>query len=123
MGWLTVGQCDSLHDSFSTNSGVNYLPTTKPARRHSTKVSRKAVLTHMGAKGGAPTAADNAGRGFSGVLPAHSQAQNLPRRTIHVFVALAGNQNQGIVPLPARLGNGLDPYPVVFIKPIRHCAC
>jgi hypothetical protein len=30
-------------------------------------------------------------------------------RTIHVFVALADNQNQGIVPVPARLGNGLDP--------------
>lgn len=30
-------------------------------------------------------------------------------RTIHVFVALADNQNQGIVPVPARLGNGEDP--------------
>jgi hypothetical protein len=38
-----------------------------------------------------------------------SQAQNPPRRTIHVFVALADNQNQGIVPVPTRLGNGLDP--------------
>lgn len=27
-------------------------------------------------------------------------------RTVHVFVALADNQNQGIVPVPARLGNG-----------------
>jgi hypothetical protein len=26
-----------------------------------------------------------------------------------VFVALADNQNQGIVPVPPRLGNGLDP--------------
>jgi hypothetical protein len=26
-----------------------------------------------------------------------------------VFVALADNQNQGIIPVPARLGNGLDP--------------
>lgn len=32
-----------------------------------------------------------------------------PLRTIHVFVALADNQNQGIVPVPARLGNGQDP--------------
>src|SRR5262249_39611826 len=38
-----------------------------------------------------------------------SPAQTAPRRTIHVFVALADNQNQGIVPVPARLGNGLDP--------------
>jgi hypothetical protein len=27
-------------------------------------------------------------------------------RTVHVFVALADNQNQGIMPVPARLGNG-----------------
>jgi hypothetical protein len=36
------------------------------------------------------------------------QAQSSPRRTVHVFVSLADNQNQGIVPVPARLGNGLD---------------
>jgi hypothetical protein len=30
-------------------------------------------------------------------------------RTIHVFVALADNKNQGIVPVPAKLGNGEDP--------------
>lgn len=36
------------------------------------------------------------------------QAQGSPKRTIHVFVSLADNQNQGIVPVPARLGNGLD---------------
>jgi len=35
-------------------------------------------------------------------------AQTRPR-VIHVFVALADNQNQGIVPVPARLGNGNDP--------------
>jgi len=29
--------------------------------------------------------------------------------TVHVFVALADNKNQGIVPVPARLGNGQDP--------------
>jgi hypothetical protein len=38
-----------------------------------------------------------------------SQTRTSPKRTIHVFVALADNQNQGIVPVPARLGNGLDP--------------
>jgi hypothetical protein len=39
--------------------------------------------------------------------PAWSQD---PRpRTVHVFVALADNQHQGIVPVPARLGNGDDP--------------
>ncbi|HEX6738364.1 MAG TPA: hypothetical protein VF310_08840, partial [Vicinamibacteria bacterium] len=27
----------------------------------------------------------------------------------HVFVALCDNKNQGIVPVPARLGNGQDP--------------
>jgi hypothetical protein len=42
-------------------------------------------------------------------ISAHSRAENPSRRTIHVFVALADNQNQGIVPVPARLGNGLDP--------------
>lgn len=30
-------------------------------------------------------------------------------RTVHVFVALADNQHQGIVPVPAALGNGSDP--------------
>src|SRR5262245_53138826 len=30
-------------------------------------------------------------------------------RIVHVFVALADNKNQGIVPVPARLGNGQDP--------------
>lgn len=30
-------------------------------------------------------------------------------RTIHVFVALCDNVNQGIVPVPARIGNGQDP--------------
>ena len=34
-------------------------------------------------------------------------AQEQPR-VVHVFVALADNQNQGIVPVPARLGNGED---------------
>ncbi len=28
------------------------------------------------------------------------------RKTIHVFVALCDNLNQGIVPVPAKLGNG-----------------
>ena len=30
-------------------------------------------------------------------------------RTIHVFVALCDNENQGIVPVPSQLGNGEDP--------------
>jgi len=30
-------------------------------------------------------------------------------KTIHVFVALCDNINQGIVPVPARIGNGQDP--------------
>jgi hypothetical protein len=37
---------------------------------------------------------------------AHSQQTTL--RTVHVFVALADNQHQGIVPVPAHLGNGED---------------
>jgi len=36
-------------------------------------------------------------------------AQEPALRTVHVFVALADNQSQGIVPVPAKLGNGDDP--------------
>lgn len=40
---------------------------------------------------------------------AHSlSAQDAKLRTIHVFVALADNQHQGIVPVAATLGNGED---------------
>lgn len=31
-------------------------------------------------------------------------------KTIHVFVALCDNAYQGIVPVPAKIGNGQDPY-------------
>jgi len=42
-------------------------------------------------------------------LAAHSiLAQEAKLRTIHVFVALADNQHQGIVPVAATLGNGED---------------
>lgn len=41
-------------------------------------------------------------------LPVSLGAQSHPR-TIHVFVALADNKNQGIVPVAAILGNGDDP--------------
>lgn len=37
-----------------------------------------------------------------------SVAQSSPR-VIHVFVALADNQHQGIIPVPPALGNGRDP--------------
>ncbi|WP_369998486.1 hypothetical protein [Winogradskyella sp.] len=30
-------------------------------------------------------------------------------KTIHIFVALCDNENQGIVPVPSKLGNGKDP--------------
>ena len=30
-------------------------------------------------------------------------------RTIHVVVALCDNENQGIVPVPEKLGNGKEP--------------
>lgn len=42
---------------------------------------------------------------FSG---ASGAARTAPR-VVHVFVALADNQHQGIVPVPAALGNGSDP--------------
>ncbi|HKS41926.1 MAG TPA: hypothetical protein VJX74_15025, partial [Blastocatellia bacterium] len=32
-----------------------------------------------------------------------------PRRVIHVLVALCDNEHQGIVPVPAKIGNGDDP--------------
>lgn len=40
------------------------------------------------------------------VCDAYSQQAKL--RSVHVFVALADNQHQGIVPVPAHLGNGDD---------------
>ena len=40
-------------------------------------------------------------------------AQDVPR-TIHVFVPLADNEHQGIVPVPAKLGNGDDPVHNLF---------
>ncbi len=38
-----------------------------------------------------------------------ARAQDSVLRTVHVFVALADNQTQGIIPVPAKLGNGEDP--------------
>ncbi|GHT17618.1 hypothetical protein FACS189429_2080 [Bacteroidia bacterium] len=41
---------------------------------------------------------------------AKSQAtQDTASRTIHIFVALCDNKYQGIVPVPAKIGNGQDP--------------
>ncbi|HET9280889.1 MAG TPA: hypothetical protein VFR24_02900 [Candidatus Angelobacter sp.] len=45
---------------------------------------------------------------FLGMFSVSLVAQS-PPRTVHVFVALADNKNQGIVPVAARLGNGEDP--------------
>jgi hypothetical protein len=42
-------------------------------------------------------------------LAAAASAQDSALRTVHVFVALADNQSQGIVPVPAKIGNGDDP--------------
>jgi hypothetical protein len=42
-------------------------------------------------------------------VPGIAFAQDSALRTIHAFVALADNQSQGIVPVPANLGNGDDP--------------
>ena len=41
--------------------------------------------------------------------PLLAQSDQNTSRVIHVFVALADNRNQGIVPVAARLGNGDDP--------------
>lgn len=41
-------------------------------------------------------------------IPGYLCGQSKPR-VVHVFVALADNQHQGIVPVPAALGNGDDP--------------
>ena len=38
-----------------------------------------------------------------------SHASSNSLRTIHVYVALCDNINQGIVPMPAAIGNGQDP--------------
>lgn len=38
-----------------------------------------------------------------------ASAQDSALRTVHVFVALADNQSQGIIPVAAKLGNGEDP--------------
>jgi hypothetical protein len=40
---------------------------------------------------------------------ARSAAAQPPPRLVHVFVALADNARQGIVPVPAAIGNGDDP--------------
>lgn len=45
---------------------------------------------------------------FLACRPVCARAQTKPR-TIHVFVALADNEHQGIIPVPAALGNGDDP--------------
>jgi hypothetical protein len=44
---------------------------------------------------------------FALVVSVPALAQN-SLRVVHVFVALADNLNQGIVPVPSRLGNGED---------------
>lgn len=37
-------------------------------------------------------------------------ACNAEAKVIHAFVALCDNKNQGIVPVPAKIGNGQDPH-------------
>jgi len=43
------------------------------------------------------------------LLAAHTSRAQAAPRVVHVFVALADNTHQGIIPVPARLGNGQDP--------------
>jgi len=45
----------------------------------------------------------------SALVAGSKVAAQEPLRTVHVFVALADNKNQGIVPVAAKLGNGTDP--------------
>jgi hypothetical protein len=42
-------------------------------------------------------------------IPFCSATAQTKLRVVHVFVALADNQHQGIIPVPAVLGNGVDP--------------
>jgi hypothetical protein len=46
---------------------------------------------------------------FLAGLPGPAAAQAKPAKVIHAVVALCDNQYQGIVPVPARIGNGDDP--------------
>lgn len=48
---------------------------------------------------------------FMGLIiqPGDANGQAEPR-VIHVFVALCDNENQGIVPVPPKIGNGQDPF-------------
>src|SRR5262245_36762018 len=43
------------------------------------------------------------------VAVASQPAKRNPGKLIHVLVALCDNESQGIVPVPARIGNGDDP--------------
>lgn len=43
------------------------------------------------------------------MLPQEAIAVDTTHKTIHVFVALCDNRYQGIVPVPAAIGNGQDP--------------
>jgi hypothetical protein len=51
--------------------------------------------------------------GFSAILVSlfgyFPSAAETPARVVHVFVALADNQHQGIIPVPAKLGDGEVP--------------
>ena len=46
---------------------------------------------------------------FLVLLASIGASQPTTARTVHVFVALCDNANQGIVPVPGALGNGQDP--------------
>ena len=51
---------------------------------------------------------------FVFVLLSSLQSVNAQVKTIHIFVALCDNENQGIVKVPASLGNGQDPATNLF---------
>src|SRR5687768_2778496 len=57
---------------------------------------------------GSSRAANNTTRDESVAAPDGPLPRN-SSRVVHVFVALCDNEYQGIVPVPARIGNGDDP--------------
>jgi hypothetical protein len=57
----------------------------------------------------APAAAERPARALATAPSSQPAAARRDRRVVHVFVALCDNAHQGIVPVPAALGNGQDP--------------
>jgi len=67
---------------------------------------KPAALTKKGPQNGRSPVAGAPGRS-AGPIDAKRRARE--HKVVHVFVALCDNKHQGIVPVPAALGNGQDP--------------